>query len=340
MTGAPAHRVAVVIPCYKVTRHILGVLAAIGPEVSLVVCVDDACPDLSGDLIERDCQDPRVRVARHAVNQGVGGAVLTGYGICVEAGADIIVKIDGDGQMDPRALPALVEPIVSGAADYTKGNRFFHIDDLSGMPPARLFGNAALSFLTKLSSGYWSLFDPTNGYTAIHARVAALLRGDKIAKRFFFESDMLFHLGLERAVVRDVSMPARYGNEVSNLHIRAIILPYLHGHLRNTLLRLVYTYFIRDFSIASLEIAAGLPAVLFGVIYGALNWIHSAEAGVPSTAGTVMLAALPTILGLQMLFSAINYDVQNTPQHPLHRQIGLHGAGARARRAVSPPDPR
>ncbi|MEI7605782.1 MAG: glycosyltransferase family 2 protein [Rhodospirillaceae bacterium] len=269
MTEPP--RIAVVIPCYKVTGHVLGVIAAVGTEVSAIYCVDDACPAGSGDLVERMCQDPRVSVLRHSVNQGVGGAVMTGYRAALADRADIIVKIDGDGQMDPALLPLLIEPILAGAADYTKGNRFYRLDDVREMPTLRLIGNAGLSFLTKLSTGYWRVFDPTNGFTAIHARVAGLLRFEKIARRFFFESDILFHLGLERAVVIDVPIRAHYGSEVSNLKISHIILPYLGRHATNTFKRVVYSYFIRDFSLASIEIIAGAACLLFGIAYGLAN---------------------------------------------------------------------
>ncbi len=166
-------RIGVVIPSYKVRKHILGVIAAMGEEVDRIYVVDDACPEHSGRFTS-NCiaATPRVRILRHAENRGVGGAVLTGYAAAIEDGVDVIVKVDGDGQMDPRLIPAFVAPIAAGEADYTKGNRFFDLEKVRVMPKMRLFGNAALSFLTKLSSGYWDLFDPTNGYTAIHVAVA------------------------------------------------------------------------------------------------------------------------------------------------------------------------
>src|SRR5438034_6512860 len=159
--------IAVVIPCYRVTRQVADVLAAIGPECGRIYVVDDACPDHSGDFVAANCHDPRICVVRHPVNQGVGAAVMTGYRAAVADGATVIVKIDGDGQMDPRLLRRFVVPIVAGEADYTKGNRFYDLGDVGRMPGARIFGNAVLSILAKLSTGYWGIFDPTNGYTAI-----------------------------------------------------------------------------------------------------------------------------------------------------------------------------
>src|SRR5262249_25404382 len=150
-------KIGVVIPCFRVRAHILDVLARIGRSVSAVYVVDDACPEKTGDLVESTVRDPRVRVLRHEANQGVGGAVMTGYREALAQGMDIVVKIDGDGQMDPALLPRFTRPIIEGSADYTKGNRFFDVASMKPMPPIRLIGNAALSFMSKLSSGYWDI---------------------------------------------------------------------------------------------------------------------------------------------------------------------------------------
>src|SRR5690606_32052229 len=130
-------------------------------------------------------------------------------------------------------LPALVAPILAGDADYTKGNRFFDLAQIGRMPPIRIIGNAILSFMSKLSCGYWDMFDPTNGYTAIHARMARILPFEKISRRYFFETDILFRLNTFRAVVVDVPMDARYGEEVSGLRISRILGEFLFKHLRN-----------------------------------------------------------------------------------------------------------
>ena len=194
-------------------------IEAIGPEIELIVVVDDGCPEGTGVVVANRCNDPRVVTLMHDANQGVGGAFLTGMRYAIERGADIIIKVDADGQMDPAQVPALIHPIASGQADYVKGDRFFFLTNSASMPPVRRFGNLALSFLAKLSSGYWTIMDPTNGFFAIHARVAELLDDERIAKRFFFETDLLFHLGLIRAKVVEFPMRACYGNEVSNLRV-------------------------------------------------------------------------------------------------------------------------
>src|SRR5262249_27880450 len=163
--------IAAVIPCFRVKRHILEVLAAVPPAVERIYVVDDACPEGTGDLVESAVLDPRVRVLRHVENQGVGAATLTGYRTALADGARVVVRLDADGQMDPALIPRLVAPILDGEADYAKGNRFFELEGLRAMPRLRLAGNSLLSFASKLSSGYWNVFDPTNGFTAIHAEV-------------------------------------------------------------------------------------------------------------------------------------------------------------------------
>jgi glycosyltransferase involved in cell wall biosynthesis len=316
--NAVPRSVAVVVPCYREKARILDVLARIGPEVARIVVVDDACPDGTGRWVRERSRDPRIEVLIHDTNQGVGGATMTGYRRALEAGADIIVKLDGDGQMDPELIPALIDPLLAGDADYAKGNRFHDLDGLSAMPPARLIGNLVLSFANKVSSGYWDLFDPTNGFTAIHAKVVRALPLAKISRSFFFESDMLFRLYLLRAVVVDVPMRARYGGEQSTLRITRVIGEFALKHHCNAAKRILYTYFLRDFTAASVELVFGLLLLLFGTGFGLWQWNASIASGVPATAGTVILAALPVILGFQLLLAFLNFDIGNVPRRPIH----------------------
>jgi dolichol-phosphate mannosyltransferase len=312
--------VAVVIPCYKVRLQILEVLAEIGPEVDLIYVVDDACPEHSGQHVETHCTDPRVQVLRHSHNQGVGGAVKTGYRAAAAHSASVIVKLDGDGQMDPTLIPAFIAPILAGEADYTKGNRFFDLEDVRTMPSTRIFGNVMLSLMSKLSSGYWDIFDPTNGYTALHSEALTRLPLDKIGQRYFFESDMLFRLGTVRAVVVDVPMVARYGSETSNLVIHQIVGDFLLRHLKCFYKRIFYSYFLRDMSLASLELPLGALLLLFGLIFGSFTWIGNAAAHQATPAGTVMVAALPIIIGIQLLLAFVGHDVAAVPRRPLQRR--------------------
>jgi glycosyltransferase involved in cell wall biosynthesis len=308
--------IAVIIPCYRVTEHVVDVIAQIGPEVHAIYCVDDGCPDGSGKLIEKSISDKRVKVLYHQENEGVGAAMLTGYRQALAEGHDVLVKIDGDGQMDPALVPQFVYPIELGLADYTKGNRFFYIENSKGMPLIRLVGNGALSFLTKLSSGYWNIFDPTNGYTAMHRSVGKLIVGRKIDKRYFFETDMLLNLYLMRAVVQDVPMAAVYGKEKSHLKVRRIAFPFLVKNLKNGLRRFFIHYLIRDFSLATVEAIVALILLAFGLITGTTFWLRSYFDGQAATAGQVMIAALPILSGTQLLLSALNFDMRNVPTLP------------------------
>ncbi|MBZ0325586.1 MAG: glycosyltransferase family 2 protein [Alphaproteobacteria bacterium] len=323
-------KIGIVIPCYKVKRHILSVLDGIGDEAQAVYVVDDCCPEGTGDFVEQSCRRPNLRVLRHDRNKGVGGAVMTGYRQALADGMDILVKLDGDGQMNPALVPALVRPIVNLEADYVKGNRFGSLYDVSAMPRIRLFGNAVLSFVTKFSSGYWRIFDPTNGFTALSATAARRLDFAKISERYFFETDMLINLGGIRAVVRDFPMQATYRDEVSNLRIRHVVPGFLAKHVRLAAKRLLYTYFLRDFSIASVNLVVGLVFLLFGTIFGGVEWYRSAMSGIPASTGTVMIAVLPIILGVQLLIAFLSHDIGNDPTVPLvrfHYQQRIADAG-------------
>lgn len=306
-----------VVPAYRVRDHILAVIAGIGPEVQDIFVVDDACPDGSGAVVEASSADDRVHVITRPINGGVGAAVKTGYLAALDAGCDVVVKLDGDGQMDARFIPRLIRPILAGKADYSKGNRFSNPEDVRQMPRARLLGNAALSFASKASSGYWQVFDPTNGFTAIHRTALALLPLSKIADRYFFESDVLFRLGTIRAVVQDVPMEARYGDEVSGLRIRKILVPFLLGHLKAITKRVLYNYYLRSFSVASIELLLAIPLLLFGIIYGVSTWIGAASHGNAATSGQVMIAALPVIVAVQLLLAFVQYDVAAIPTQSL-----------------------
>ncbi len=316
------HKIAVVIPCYRVKAHILGVLELIGKECWRIYVVDDACPEQSGKQVEKESRDSRVTVLRHEMNLGVGGAMITGYRQAIADGADIIIKVDGDGQMDPRLIPRFAAPIQAGAADYVKGNRFYDLANLRGRPWVRILGYAALSFFSKISTGYWNLFDPTNGFTAIHARVAGKIPWAKISQGYFFESDLLFRLNTLRAVVADIPMDARYADEQSNLRVPSMISEFLWKHVRNSLKRVFYNYYLRNFSIASVELVLGLLLILFGVLFGGSHWLQSIQQGEIATAGTVMLAALPVLIGIQLLIAFLSYDMSTLPRTPIHKSLG------------------
>lgn len=305
--------IIVVIPSYKVNRYIKNVIKEIPCFIKYIIVVDDMCPNKSGKIAEY-MNNKRVVVCYHTVNQGVGGAVITGYKKALELGAEIVVKIDGDGQMDVNYMRKIIQPLVEGKADYTKGNRFTDFKALRKMPKMRLLGNSGLSFLVKASSGYWDLMDPTNGYTAINKYALEELDLNSISKRYFFESDMLINLNIENAVVLDVEIPAKYADEESSLSITKTLFSFPPKLLKGFLKRVFLKYFIYDFNMASLYLILGLPMVSFGIIWGSIKWLESIINNVETSTGTVMLAVLPIILGTQFLLQSIQIDMNNIPR--------------------------
>jgi dolichol-phosphate mannosyltransferase len=310
--------VVAVIPCYLVESTIGEVIASLPPYVKHVIVVDDASPDgAAGVVMQLSEKDRRIILLRHEKNQGVGGAMLTGFRMALELNADIVVKIDGDGQMDATYIPNLLAPIMQGHADYTKGNRFRDFQALQKMPVIRRIGNISLGFLTKAATGYWNLFDPTNGFVAIHGKVLAQLPLAQIDRTYFFETSMLAHLYLLGAVVKDVPIPARYGNEGSNLSIQRSLFEFPLKLLMTLLRRLILRNLIYDFSMASIYLIVSLPLLLFGFIFGMNRWVHYATINVPAPTGTVMLPTLSVLLGIQFLLAAIEIDLRSVPKDPI-----------------------
>jgi glycosyltransferase involved in cell wall biosynthesis len=310
--------IAVVIPAYEVKDQILSVLSEIDDTVSHIIVVDDNCPQKTGEWVEKNVHDKRLIVLYHKKNRGVGGAVKTGFKKALELAADIVVKIDGDGQMDAKFIPTLIEPIIQGRSDFTKGNRFFFLSELKKMPFFRLTGNSILSFINKIVNGYWNVMDPTNGFIAVHTSCLSLISIEKLSDRYFFESDLLFRMGTIRAVVTDIPMAPKYENETSNLSVIKALFEFPPKYAIRFFKRLFYQYFLRDFNIGSLELIFGFLLFSFGVIFGALKWHHALATDIPTPTGTVMLSVLPIILGFQLLLSFITFDMASLPKSPIH----------------------
>jgi glycosyltransferase involved in cell wall biosynthesis len=305
--------ISTVVPAHNESRHIGQVIRTMPEFVDQIIVVDDASQD---DTVEvaKACGDARLIVLETAENQGVGGATLLGYSKGVELNSDIVVKMDGDGQMIPEYLSSLLDAIIEQGYDYAKGNRFLAGESLSFMPRHRLFGNIVLTFLTKLASGYWHVFDPQNGYTAIKREVLCVLDLGAIHRRFFFENDMLVHLNFHGFRVKDVPVPARYGAEESDISLVNITLTFPFLFLRKFFYRVYQKYVLRDFSPIALFLFLGMALFLWGFLFGAYFWIKAMFTGLPTATGTIMLALLPLILGFQLLLQAIVLDIQQTPK--------------------------
>lgn len=315
MEKTKKHIIAVAIPCYKVKDKIKDVVLSIPDFVNHIILVDDKCPQNSGKFVEEIAKDDkRITIVFHEKNQGVGAAVISAYQKAMELNADIVVKVDGDGQMDTAYMQELINPIITDKADYTKGNRFIDFKALKSMPRIRLFGNSMLSFMLKISSGYWDIMDPTNGYTAISKNAINCLNLKKMSKRYFFESDMLINLNIYNKVVKDINIPAKYGDEESSLNIGKIILKFPFLLFSRFCKRIFLKYFIFNFNMASIYTLIGMPMLLFGVIFGIIKWIYGINHNIETPTGTVMLSVLPLILGVQFILQAISIDVNSVPK--------------------------
>lgn len=315
----PDVHVVAVIPAFNVAAELGDVLRQMPMLFRTVIVVDDGSRDATAEVAERCAQaDPRILLLRHETNQGVGAAVIAGFRTALEAGADVVVKIDGDGQMPLWLVPNLVQPLIDGVADYTKGNRFRDFQAVRAMPFVRRVGNVVLSFLSKAATGYWHCFDPANGFVAIRADVLSQLPLHRIDRTYFFETSMLSHLYVLGAVVREVPMPAQYAGETSSLSITSVVRQFPGKLFASLLRRLFLKNFVYDFNMESFHILAGLPLLLAGLLYGGYNWWWYASRSLAAPTGTVVLSALLIMLGAQLLISAVNLDLQSVPREPIN----------------------
>jgi glycosyltransferase involved in cell wall biosynthesis len=317
----PAPKVAVVLPCYRVKEKIVGVVESLIGRVDYIFAIDDQCPENSGEWLKANCQHPSLRVIFHEENQGVGGAMITGYQAALETDAGVVVKMDGDGQMDPRYLGRLIAPLVTGKADFAKGNRFFDLRALRSMPWARRVGNFGLTLLTKAASGFWHLSDPTNGYFALRRGALELVNFHLLDRRYFFEISLLVQLNVVRAMAVDVPIPALYANENSSLDPMKALFSFPGKLFGSFMHRIWWRYFIYDINIVSVFLVAGLFMFFGGGIFGAWRWSANIEEGHNQSAGTVALAMLPMLLGFQMLLQALVLDVIDKPAEPVSQIV-------------------
>ena len=215
------YKICLVIPVYNVGKSILDLLKRIPEYVDQVYVVDDNCPMGTGKIVEENIKYlKKVEVIFNKINLGVGGAVKIGYKKSINNFFDITVKIDGDNQMNPMEIKNLLNPIIYKNYGYTKGNRFINNNEIQNYPRARFYGNIFLSFISKLSSGYWDIFDPINGFTAIKVDILKKINLEKIDDRYFFETDMLFNLYFDNVKIKDIPVEIKYHkNQVQNLNV-------------------------------------------------------------------------------------------------------------------------
>ncbi|MCL2435184.1 MAG: glycosyltransferase family 2 protein [Lentimicrobiaceae bacterium] len=304
------HAIAVVIPCYKVEKQIQKVINEIPDYITSIILVNDASPDQTGEILDKLALDnSKITVIHHSKNQGVGGAMISGFQEAVKQNYEVVIKIDGDGQMDLSYFDKMLTAIFEEKYDFVKGNRFFDQKMLRKMPAMRRIGNIGMGFLIKMTSGYWSIFDPTNGFFCIHSAVLKRVDFKRIAKRFFFESSLLIELYYTGAKIKDVAMPAIYAEEKSSLSIWKTLFTFPPKLFKALLRRIWLRYFIYDFNIGSLYIFFGIPLFLFGFIFGLVKWIHYAGLQMAAPTGTIMIAVISLVLGFQMVLAAIQYDM-------------------------------
>jgi dolichol-phosphate mannosyltransferase len=307
--------ITVVIPCYNVAVHIDEVIKNIPSDITWIIAIDDCSTDETENrILQLQQENKRIVYIKHETNQGVGGAMVTGFKRSLELNSNITIKLDGDDQMDASYIPALIKPIIENKADFTKGNRFRDLNALRSMPVIRRIGNLGLSFLIKAASGYWNIYDPANGFIAINDETLKNLNFDKLHKRYYFETSLLIELYHSNTVVMDVPMKARYGNEVSGLSVTRVLFEFPPKLFIAFIKRIILKYFLFEFNIASLYILFGLPLFLLGTVYGLVNYVNYSSSQEAAPTGTVVIPTLLIILGFQLLLSAVNYDIGNYPK--------------------------
>ena len=309
-------KTAVVIPYYNASNHIANVVAKLPDSIFAVIIVDDVSKEVLPEKDIRDSINPKTElvILRNDLNLGVGGATKRGFQYAITMNVDVVVKVDADDQMDTSFIPQLLKPLLKNKAEMSKGNRFRDLEALKKMPFTRRFGNLFLSFLTKIATGYWNNFDPTNGFIAIKVSVLKKIDINKLSNRYFFETSLISELYFVKARIKDVAMPAIYGDEKSSMRLWTIPVSFSLRLFKLFIKRLVKQYLLYDFCLGSIYLIIGLPLFLFGVIFGVYEWIHYASMNVPAPTGTIMVVALTVILGFQLLLQGLQYDVINAPK--------------------------
>jgi len=302
--------VAVVVPAHDEEALIGATLAGIPSFVDRVFVVDDGSRDATVERA-RAAADPRVEIVAHDGNKGVGAAIVTGYKRALAAGVDVTAVMAGDNQMDPAELEALALPVARGELDYAKANRLFTGRAWELIPRHRYLGNGVLSLLTKIASGYWHVADSQAGYTAISLRYLELLDLDRIYTRYGFPNDMLVHLNVWNARVRDFPSRPIYGvGERSGIRIRRVVPRISWLLVKGFFWRMREKYVIRDFHPLVFFYALGFLMTLLGLALGILETVLRIL-GNDIPAATIVLVALLLISGSQFTLFAMWFDMES-----------------------------
>jgi glycosyltransferase involved in cell wall biosynthesis len=315
------HKIAVVIPCYNEEKLIGKTLSTMPKYVDKIIVVDDASKDNTYDIAKKFFKILRSKltIIRHRYNQGVGGAIVTGYKKALSENANVVAVMAGDAQMPPEHLPKLLDPIIEDRADYTKGNRLFS-RELGKMPQRRRRGNAMLTLLTKIASGYWDIIDPQNGYTAISKNVLKTIDLDKIHKRYGYCNDILVKLNIYNFRVMDVVMPPVYGEEKSGIKVRSYTFKMSWLLTKDFFHRISKKYGGLRFHPLILFYFLGLILFLVGFILG-LDILFIRFMGRFVTEGTMILTSLLLIIGIQLLLFALLFDMLSS-RYGTQKEVG------------------
>lgn len=309
------HVIAVIVPAFNEEQHIERTIAEMPEYVDSIIVVDDASTDGTvGEVEKLAAADRRLTVITNERNKGKGSCVVQGFQESMESGSAITALMDGDNQMPAEHLDSLLDAVIDGNLDGAKGNRFIASPQaLSSMPKYRLVGNVLLTMMTKLASGYWSIFDSQNGYWAIRTATLGRLDLRRLARRYDLENSLLINLNIIGARVRDVAIPARYADEKSKIRIWRVTPRIMATLLGGLLQRIFYRYVLYSFHPVALFLFAGIPLVLWGTGFGI--YVVITALGEPvATTGTVMMAVLPFLMGYQLLLAAFVLDILSEPK--------------------------
>lgn len=304
-------KIGVVVPAYNEERLIGRVIETMPDFVDKIVVIDDQSKDRTVQIVQEYMRkDERIDLICHEKNRGVGGAIVTGYRKIADLGMDVAVVMAGDAQMDPADLPGILAPVVRGGADYVKGNRLFTGESWKLIPKARYIGNAGLSLLTKIASGYWHVADSQTGYTAIAVRVLKRLSLDDVYPRYGVPNDLLIRLNVAGAKVAEVPIRPVYNiGEISGIRFARVIPTISWLLLRLFFWRLLQRYIIRDFHPLVFFYIVGMTILSLGLLLGFAVLVINSIGPRYLPVGWIVLSALLIISGSQSLFFAMWFDM-------------------------------